>query len=103
MARHGWILAAAVGMGVVSGAVAARGDESADLEQLFADAWEFELREDPLAATQYGETRFNADLPRISLADSARRLEQERAFLARCEAIDGNMLSRRERINQAIF
>ena len=40
---------------------------------LLDDAWEFDLREDPLFATETGDHRYDDQLPKVSLADSKRR------------------------------
>lgn len=77
---------------------------SADqLQQLFADAWEHELREDPLFATHYGDRRYNHRLPSVTVADYERRLECERGFLDRWRAIDRDQLPPRQRISYDIF
>ena len=50
---------------------------------LLDDAWQFELRENPLFATETGDHRYDDQLPKVSLADAERRNETKRAFLAR--------------------
>ncbi|HVW36206.1 MAG TPA: hypothetical protein VHB99_02835, partial [Pirellulales bacterium] len=47
------------------------GEEAASeqLQKLFDDAWQFDLREDPLFATQAGDHRYDDRLPRVSEAD----------------------------------
>ena len=74
-----------------------------DLARLFADSWEFSLVEDPLFATQTGDSRYNDRLPRETLADQQRRLAAERKFLARLEAIPRDQLSRGDQVNYDIF
>lgn len=76
---------------------------SRQLAQLFADSWEFTLKEDPLFATSYGDVRYNDKLPSVGLADQGRRLVQERKFLQRLKTIDRVSLSRSEQINYDIF
>ncbi|MDP9349047.1 MAG: DUF885 domain-containing protein [Gemmatimonadota bacterium] len=82
---------------------ARRSAASAELERLFADEWEWRLRENPLLATSVGDRRFNDRLPQVGLADQARRLEESRAFLARLRAIPRDSLTAAERINYDIF
>jgi uncharacterized protein (DUF885 family) len=82
---------------------ARRSTASAELERLFADEWEWRLRENPLLATSVGDRRFNDRLPAVGLADQARRLEENRAFLARLQAIPRDSLTPAERINYDIF
>jgi uncharacterized protein (DUF885 family) len=76
---------------------------SRQLAELFAESWEHGLTEDPLHATNVGEMRFNDRLPRETLADQKRRVEADRKFLARLEAIDRKTLSRADQINYDIF
>ncbi len=78
-------------------------DESDQLRQLFADDWEFQLREDPLFATATGDHRYNDRLPSVTVADHERRRTQERAFLERLRAIDRERLSPEEQVNYDIF
>ncbi|HEV3137728.1 MAG TPA: DUF885 domain-containing protein, partial [Pirellulales bacterium] len=73
------------------------------LAELFRESWEFTLEEDPLFATQTGDSRFNDRLPRETLADQQRRLAVEGRFLARLEAIPRGPLSRADQINYDIF
>jgi uncharacterized protein (DUF885 family) len=90
---------------IVAPAANVRADEAAgrQLARLFADSFEFELKEDPLFATSYGDRRYNDKLPSVSLADQRRRLAQERVFVERLKAIDRAKLSRAEQINYDIF
>jgi len=76
---------------------------SRQLAELFADSFEFALKEDPLFATSYGDLRYNDKLPSVGPADQTRRLAQERAFLQRLQVIDRTKLSRPEQINYDIF
>jgi uncharacterized protein (DUF885 family) len=86
-------------------AVVARGAESAALQltRLFDESWQNTLREDPLAATHYGEAAYNDRLPRETPADHARRALADRKFLAQLQAIDRKKLSRDEQISYDIF
>jgi uncharacterized protein (DUF885 family) len=76
---------------------------SSQLQELFADEWEFRLRKNPLFATYCGDHRFNDKLPLVSEADQERRLAQERAFLDRLLVIDRAALAVREQTNYDIF
>lgn len=53
------------------------------LSKLLDDAWEFQLREDPVFATRFGDHRWDDRLSSESLADQQRRLEQRRQYLIR--------------------
>jgi len=76
---------------------------SSQLEQLFADGWEFTLRESPLFATSFGDHRFDDKLRATSEADHERRDKQEREFLKRLDGIERAALSPGEQLNYDIF
>jgi len=73
------------------------------LQELFADEWEFRMQEDPLFATRCGDHRFNDRLPAVSEADYQRRLAQERRFLERLRTIDRSLLAPDGQLNYRIF
>lgn len=83
----------------------AAGEEvaSEQLQKLFDDAWQFDLREDPLFATQAGDHRYDDRLPRVKEADWTRRLEKEREFVEKLGQIDARQLNARERTSYEIF
>jgi uncharacterized protein (DUF885 family) len=74
-----------------------------ELARLFDESWEETLLEDPLAATHYGDHRYDDRLPRETVADHQRRARADRKFLTRLEAIDRRQLSRDEQISYDIF
>lgn len=80
-------------------------DEAADaqLRKLLDDAWQTELREFPLEATASGDHRYDDRLDDMTVAAFARRLQQQREFLARLDQIDREKLSADERINYDLF
>ncbi|MBI2825383.1 MAG: DUF885 domain-containing protein [Planctomycetia bacterium] len=94
-----------VALVLVAGTCSAAAETTAGerLAALFADSWEFTLREDPLFATSFGDSRYDDRLPRETLADQRRRLEADRGFLGRLEQIPRDELSPAERINYDIF
>jgi uncharacterized protein (DUF885 family) len=73
------------------------------LHQLLQDAWEHDLREDPLLATQSGDRRYNDRLPSVAIADIERRAAADRKFLERLDGIDRAQLEREDQINYDIF
>ncbi len=81
----------------MSNAMAATPTES--LRQLMAEHWEFEVREDPLFATQTGDHRFNDKLPSVAVADEERREAATKEFLKRLEAIDRTQLPATDGLN----
>jgi uncharacterized protein (DUF885 family) len=73
------------------------------LDSLFADQWEFVLRENPTFATSVGDRR-NADrLERAGLADVERRTAQSRQYLDRLRSIPRDSLPSAARLNYDIF
>ncbi|HYJ78138.1 MAG TPA: DUF885 domain-containing protein [Longimicrobiaceae bacterium] len=97
-------LAAALTL-LAGGAAAAQqpGTPSERLRQLFADEWEWRLRESPQLATSVGDRRYNDRLASVGLADQLRRLQDTRAFLARLRAIPRDSLGPAERVNYDVF
>lgn len=81
----------------------AQSDASAKLEQLFAEAWAFELKEDPLFATRVGVHTYDDRLPSVTVEDFKRRLEKREAFLSRLQAISRKALPLDEQISYDIF
>lgn len=73
------------------------------LGRLFAEEWEWRLKEDPLTATQVGDARYNDRLPRVGVAEQERRMAENRAWLARLRAIPRDSLDAAERINYDLF
>ncbi|MCI0451674.1 MAG: DUF885 domain-containing protein [Candidatus Latescibacteria bacterium] len=87
-------------LGLVSMASHAMASSPAEsLKQLMAEHWEFEMREDPLFATQTGDHRFNDKLPSVAVADEVRREAATREFLKRLEAIDRAPLGATDALN----
>jgi uncharacterized protein (DUF885 family) len=73
------------------------------LDALFADHWEFVLRENPTFATTLGDRR-NADrLESAGLADVERRTTQTRRFLERLRGIPRDSLPPAARVNYDIL
>ena len=73
------------------------------LRILLDEAWEFELREDPLFATAVGDSRFDDRLPAVGVADQARRAGARRKLRERLVAIDPAGLDETERESYALF
>jgi uncharacterized protein (DUF885 family) len=76
---------------------------SAQLEQLFADHWEFTLRESPLFATAVGDHRFNDRLGEVTVEAQQRRAARQREFLDRLERIERDALPREQQVSYDIF
>lgn len=73
------------------------------LHQLFEEAWEFRLQENPLFATSVGVHEYNDELPEVSVEAAQRRLERERGFLNRLHEIDRGARSPEEKLNYDLF
>ena len=76
---------------------------SEQFAQLLKDTWAFELRENPLFATEAGDNRYNDQLPRESLEAQRERIAQRRKLFQRLEQIDRDALPREDQINYDIF
>jgi uncharacterized protein (DUF885 family) len=91
---------------VLGGAVmhaAEAADAKAELEQLFADERAFAWREDPIGATYDGVHDYDDRLPSVLPADQSRRLDTDRAFLRRLEAIDRAALTNFDAVSYDLF
>jgi len=73
------------------------------LKKLFADEWEFRLRESPMFATYFGDHRFDDKLGSVSEADELRRLAEDRKFLERIKKIKRSAFDGEDRLNYDIF
>ncbi|MCH7618681.1 MAG: DUF885 domain-containing protein [Candidatus Marinimicrobia bacterium] len=73
------------------------------LNQLFHDDWESTLKEYPVFATTLGDRRYSDKLTPISVADSERRIEENRVFLSRLLRIDRDALPTADKLNYDIY
>ncbi|MGH9369177.1 MAG: DUF885 domain-containing protein [Thermoanaerobaculia bacterium] len=98
-------LCAFLGLMVLASPSAPRPDPGArsKLHALLDEAWEFELREDPLFATSVGDYRFDDRLPAVGVSDLARRAEARRKLRLRLLAIDVSALNETDRDSHALF
>jgi uncharacterized protein (DUF885 family) len=76
---------------------------SEQFAKLLDDAWQFELKENPLFATETGDHRYDDQLPKVSLADAQRRNDATRVFLERLEEVDASQLTPAEQVSYDIF
>lgn len=63
-------------------------DAGSELKEILAEAWEFQLREEPLFATRVGDKRYNDRLPSVAPADFDRRAAFARQILVRLDGLD---------------
>ena len=76
------------------------GDE---LHALFEEAWQFQMKENPLWATAVGIHDYNDRLPSFTIEDLERQAEYYQGVLDRLHAIDRDGLEAVDRINYDMF
>jgi uncharacterized protein (DUF885 family) len=74
-----------------------------DLHQLFDQAWERTLREDPTFASSLGDRRYNDQWPDTSLTAIERSHADDVALLDKITHFDASALPATERVNYEIF
>src|SRR5258707_5211167 len=75
----------------------------AQLKQLLADEWEYELREAPERATVIGDYRYNDRWSDSSLTHVQQRKSDLQQWLSRFEAINTADFSEQEKLNQRLI
>lgn len=78
-------------------------DAAAQLRTILDEAWEFQLREEPLFATRVGDRRYDDRLPSVAPADFERRSAFARQALARLGGISRGALSPADQVNYDMF
>jgi uncharacterized protein (DUF885 family) len=73
------------------------------LNQLLAEEWEFEMRASPVAATFYGDYRYNDRLDDFSEAEALKLAKVSKGFLKRLDAIDATGFSEQEKLNSTLM
>ena len=81
-------------------AVAAATD---DFASLLEDAWEWQLRENPVMASSLGDRRYNGSWADSSLGAIESRQEMQREFMQRLLAIDSSQLDDADQLNYELF
>jgi uncharacterized protein (DUF885 family) len=109
----GGVAAVVVGIGAIAWErKCAAQDQAANTSATSADAafaalhkamWDFELAENSLFATSVGDHHADDKLPKVSIADSARRHEQDLKFQKLLEAIGRAKLSPANQVNYDIL
>jgi len=85
----------------LSGAVF--GDADDDFNALLDEAWEWELENSPMFASQLGDRRYNDRWTDQSIGAIEARQAETRAFLKRVYAIDQDALSEPDQLNYELF
>ena len=75
------------------------GDRKAQLKQLFADEWEYELRESPELATSIGDYRYNDHWSDGSLAHVQQEKRDLERWLAKFQAIDSTGVDEQDKLS----
>jgi uncharacterized protein (DUF885 family) len=89
--------------GVALAAESTPSSADADFKALYEAMWVYELEENPLLATSVGDHRANDKLPKVSVADIARRHEHDLKSQEQLLAIDRAALSRANQVNYDIL
>jgi uncharacterized protein (DUF885 family) len=97
------LLAGMLAAAPARGAQAEAAAPAARLHALLAEAWAYQLSEDPLLATQVGDNRYNDRLPSMTVADFVRRGAWWRGALERLHAIDRARLGRTDRVSYELI
>ena len=84
-------------------AIGATDEAKKRLDALLAEAWETDLRENPLLATATGDHRFDDRLPSMTMIDLDRRAGEALRHLERLRAIDRAALSPGDRVSYDMF
>jgi uncharacterized protein (DUF885 family) len=73
------------------------------LQSLFDEEWQYEMRISPESATQLGDNRYNDRLSDYSAEAAYADIEQRKKFLARFEAIDPAELSPQDTLSRQLM
>ncbi len=90
------VAAAFAALFAVASAFADPGD---DLDALFADYWQNEMKENPFSATHAGVFEYNDQARSVAPEDQARRMSSAEKFMTRLSEIDREALSESDRVN----
>jgi len=74
-----------------------------DFAALLDEAWEWQLKENPMMASGLGDRRYNDQWTDSSIQGIKRRQDETREFLRRVYAIDRNALSEDDQLNYELF
>jgi uncharacterized protein (DUF885 family) len=76
---------------------------SRDLHTLMDEAWEYDMRDDPLRASYLGDRRYESEWPDISPAALEKRNANNAATLARVQRVDRAALSAADQLSYDLF
>ena len=87
----------------ICGSTAARAAAVDDFNTIIAEAWEAQLANDPMFASQLGDRRYNDRWADLSVEAIAAAQTQKREFLRRVYAVDRNALNADQQLNYELF
>src|SRR2546426_1974396 len=73
------------------------------LRKLFEEAWEYDLKEEPVRASHLGDRRWNDRWPDLSLSAIERRHAHNKEVLAALGRVDRGALSPGDRVSYDLF
>jgi uncharacterized protein (DUF885 family) len=73
------------------------------LQTVFEEEWQYNLRESPTMASSLGDKRYNDRWPDVSLSAIAKRHEHQRELLRRLNAFDSTRLTAIDQLNLGLF
>src|SRR4051812_5700277 len=85
------------------GANAGEANPTQRLHAVFDRAWEFDLRDDPVAASQLGDKRFNQEWDDLSPQAWRSRDSQYTEFINEAQAVPSASLPEEEQLNRDLF
>ncbi|MEX2125532.1 MAG: DUF885 domain-containing protein [Woeseia sp.] len=88
---------------VLLASTAANADAARDFARLLDDAWEWQLRENPVFASRLGDRRFNDQWTDLGSDAIERRQQEQRQLLDRLLAINSAELDETDRLNYDLF
>lgn len=81
----------------------AQGSQTERLHAMFDAAWDEDLHDDPRAATQFGDKRYNAEWADVSLEAWERRDRKYEVMLKSLQRVAASQLSPVEQLNRDLF
>ena len=74
-----------------------------EFQALLEEVWEWQLNENPLRASMFGDRRANDQWDDRSLKAVERRYQEQRSFLSRLQSIDSSRLDATDQLNYELF
>ena len=78
-------------------------DTTEELYQIFSDAHQYQLDNNPISATYAGNYKLNDQMPSVSIEQIEKNLKFWKSIYYRLEKVQLNALSKKDRVNHKIF